>query len=213
MIKRIGLWFQKNPETIPLGIGVLCLLAAVALLVNPARLVMQGKSAEGVVIDVVNRPVRDSQGKDHVQYTATIRYRAGDRNMTIQRSWQQDTYSYFFCISGCYSKGEELKMRYLADDPEIVAVDSFLGLFGGSLTLGLIGAMALFFWRLWRSERSQNSSAANPADDPALDCITKQFAAFDRTVGSDSRVAKILVCVFVLLMVALFIAKSEGYLP
>lgn len=153
MFKRLGLWFQKNPEMIPLGIGVVCLLVAVALLVNPVRLVMHGKSADGVVADVTKRTVRDEKGKESVESTATIRFKAGERNMAIQRSWSEDRDGISFCFAGCYSKGEKLKMRYLVDDPDIARVGSFWGLFGGPLTFGLVGTMGIFAWWLWRSER------------------------------------------------------------
>lgn len=158
MLKRIGLWFQKNPETIPLGAGVLCLLVAVVLLVNPVRLVMRGKSADGVVTDVVKHTVRDAKGNESVRSTATIHFKAGDRNMAIQRSWSQDSGGISFCFAGCYSKGERLKMLYLVDDPEIAEIGSFWGLFGISLILGLIGAMGIFAWRLMRSELSASAS-------------------------------------------------------
>jgi hypothetical protein len=49
-------------------------------------------------------------------------------------------------------------VRYLVEDPEIANVASFCGLFGGPITLGLLGAMGLFFWRLWRSELSASTS-------------------------------------------------------
>jgi len=156
LIKRIGQWFQENPQTIPLGIGVLCLLGAVALLANPVRLLMHGKNADGVVTAVVESTSRDETGKTTIRSTATIRFKAGDRNMEIQRSTSRESGS--TCIAGCYSKGERLKMLYLADDPEIAEVKSFVGLFGGPLVLGLIGAMAIFFWRLWRSERSASKA-------------------------------------------------------
>jgi hypothetical protein len=109
---------------------------------------------------VVERAVRDDKGKERVESTATIRFKAGDRNITIQRSWSRDRDGTSFCLSGCYSKGETLKMRYLVDDPEIARVRSFWGLFGAPITSGLIGAMGIFMWRLWRSELSASTSPA-----------------------------------------------------
>jgi hypothetical protein len=158
MLQRIGQWFQKNPETIPLGIGVLCLLLAAALLVNPIRLIMYGISSDAVVTDVVERTVLDSQNKVRVESTATIRFRAGDRYGMIQHSWSQDRdgmFSFSICVSGCYAKGDQLKVRYLEDDLEIAAIDSFLGLFGASIILGVVGAMGIFLWRIWRSGVSE----------------------------------------------------------
>lgn len=163
MLKQIGLWFRKNPETIPLGIGVLSLLAAVALLVNPVRLVMHGKSAEGVVTDVVVREVhraneKNLKDREQLESTATIRYSVGDRSMAIQHSWSLPRHGSSSCFAGCYSKGERLKVRYSVDDPGIARIESFGGLFGGPLALGLVGAMGIFFWRLWKSERSASAS-------------------------------------------------------
>jgi Protein of unknown function (DUF3592) len=144
MIERIRLWIQQNPIMILRGIGVLCLLLAVALMVNPVRLVTRGQSAEGVVSDVVKRRVHNADNKDKDEYTATIRFKAGDRNMAFQRSWSQDPYSSSFCFTGCFSKGEKLKVRYLVDNPEFARVDSFGGLFGASLIFGLVGAVFVF---------------------------------------------------------------------
>lgn len=155
MLEKIGLWFQKNPETILLGLGVLFLLVAAAMLVNPVRLVMHGKVADAVVTDVVERIVRDQQGNNRSEFTATIHFRAGEQNIGIQHSQSRGGRS--FCFSGCYSKGERLKVRYHVDDPEIARVASFWGLFGLPFLFGLFGAMGIFFWKLWRGESFANA--------------------------------------------------------
>jgi hypothetical protein len=140
MIERMRMWIRNNPSMLLRGIGILCLLVAAALLVNPVRLITRGKSAEGIVSDVVKHRELGTDSKTVDRYTATIRFKAGDRNMSFQRSWEQDPYSSSTCLTGCFSKGEKLQVRYLVDDPEVARVDSFLGLFGVSLIFGFVGA-------------------------------------------------------------------------
>lgn len=149
--QRVGQWLGQNVVLIPLGIGVLCLLGAVALLANPVRLLMHGKNADGVVTRIIETTSLDEKGRTVIRSTAIILFKAGDRDRTIERSTSRSMGS--TCFAGCYSKGERLAMVYLEDDPEVVEVNSFVGFFGGPLTLGLVGGFAIFLWRLWRSER------------------------------------------------------------
>jgi hypothetical protein len=59
----------------------------------------------------------------------------------------------------------------------------------------------------------QSDAATAFAPDSRRDEMTKQIAAIEKRIGWESRGAMIWFGVFVLLMVALFVAKSEGYLP
>jgi hypothetical protein len=87
--------------------------------------------------------------------------------------------------------------------------------------LAAIGGFVMFFvilwWREIRAYLWRAGKAAEPAEESAADLerkhMAKQMAGFDQMVGFGSRGAMVWLCVFVVLMVALFIAKSQGYLP
>jgi hypothetical protein len=158
LLQRIGQWFVRNPEPIALGIGVLCMAGAVALMANPYRLLMHGKDADGVVTTVVESTFEDTDHKTRIRSTATIRFEADGRVMAIQRSSTRDLGS--TCVAGCYSKGEKLKILYLAEDPQGAKVHSFVGLFSGPLTAGFVGALAFVFWWVIRANRTASKPVA-----------------------------------------------------
>lgn len=154
-VQRIGQWFMRNPEPIALGIGVLCLLGTIALLVDPVRLLMHGTSADGVVTTVVKSRYEDTDHKTRIRSTATIRFSAGERIMEIQYSTIREPGTW--CIGGCYEKGDRLKVLYLAEDPAGAKVRSFPGLFSGPLMAGITGGLAFLFWWVMRSKRTASS--------------------------------------------------------
>ena len=87
----------------------------------------------------------------------------------------------------------------------------------GAAVAGFLLIFVVGWWPEIRARYSRGGKAADAAigsaADPGLDGATEQLRALDRTVGWGSRGAMLLFGVFVLLMVALFVAKSQGYLP
>jgi len=156
---RFGRWIGRNPDRIVLGIGVIFILLSGAALVNPVRLVKNGESTEALVTDVVERTVRDSEGKTEVESTFTISFNAGDRKITIRRTDHRIANRTSFCIVNCLSKGERLRVRYLADQPDIAEIDSFSGLFGNPLLFGVVGSVFVFVSRKIAKKKDPADSA------------------------------------------------------
>lgn len=145
LVKRAGQWVGSNSHWIALGVGVLCLLAAVALTVKPVRLMIEGTRAGGIVSAVIEKEYQEPDGKTRIESTATIRFMAGDRDIEIRRTTSRERGSW--CIAGCYSKGGKLTILYFADNPKGAEVETFFGLFTGTLVAGGIAGIAfLFAW-------------------------------------------------------------------
>lgn len=160
LVRRASGWIREKPDWAAFGVGIACLLATAALLVQPVRLLMRGAGADGIVTSVVETTYDDADHKTRISSTATIRFRAGDRDMTIQRSTSREFGS--TCIAGCFHKGERLKILYLAEDPNVAEVRSFPGLFGAPFVPGVVAALAFLFAWLLRSQRAGRAAGIRP---------------------------------------------------
>jgi hypothetical protein len=88
MLEELRFYFQVSPDrALALGVAILCLLGTIALMANPARLLMEGKSADGVVASVVESSYSDTDGKARIRSTATIRFEAGIAGVIALLFW------------------------------------------------------------------------------------------------------------------------------
>jgi hypothetical protein len=105
--------------------------------------------------------------------------------------------------------GMQIEFRRNVLPPNIAIAISGSGVaIAGFLLIFVVG-----WWPEIRAYYSRGGNAAGAVPDPRPDGATEQMKALERTIGWGSRGAMILIGVFVLLMVALFVAKSQGYLP
>jgi hypothetical protein len=110
------------------GIGALGLAGFLAYLNLPY--LTDGVHAEGVVVDVVERPAR--RGKT---YHPVVRFHDGDETLTFKSNVGTGTNS--------YQIGETVPVLYLPDEPDKATIDKFSHLWLGPILLGCVGLFGL----------------------------------------------------------------------
>jgi hypothetical protein len=124
--------------------------------------------------------------------------------------------------AGRYRLGvEELaKPRFRVSDMQIEfrrnVVPPIIAIAISGLGVAIAGFLLIFvvvWWPEIRAYYSRGGKAEGAAADRRPDGAMEQMKAFERKIGGDSSGAMIWMGVFVLLMVALFVGKSQGYLP
>ncbi len=147
-----SLWRKKLPDStmmwIMLVFGIVVLGGALVFAADSVRLLVKGVTTEARVVKVSVYPLRT-----RMDYRAIIAYKAGDSELTLDRSWSVDVGH--SCLSPCYYEGERLKVRYLPAEPTKANVYSVFDLFLGPTLFILIGAMCTLVGSvaLWRARR------------------------------------------------------------
>ena len=128
--------------------GIVAIGIAIWLADESIRLVFAGVPTEARVSRVTHDSNRHS--KDHeISHTAFIEYKAGDKPLTLQRSWSTKGGTFWSWPN--YAPGDHLKVIYLASDPsrasvhtlpELFLMPIFLSLFG--LVFSAVGAAMIF---------------------------------------------------------------------
>jgi hypothetical protein len=140
-------WKKNRPTSammwIMLVLGIGAIIGALVFAADSVRLLIKGVTTEARVVKV---NVSEHRGADvshprrtRRNYRAIIAYRAGDHELTLNRSWSVDQGQ--SCLAPCYYEGEKLKVRYLPAEPTNAKVYSVLDFFLGPTLFILLGAM------------------------------------------------------------------------
>lgn len=135
------------------GMGMLA--GAIALGVSTRHFVASAQHAEGTVIDLL--PSRSSSG-DSVLYSPVVEFKTPDgREFEVRSSVASDPPS--------YHEGEKVTVLYRPEAPGNAQISGFFSLWGGTLVLGILGAVffsigaALWAVPAWSSRRARRLTA------------------------------------------------------
>ena len=115
-----------------LGVGVLAALGGLAVLIQRMRTLVSGRVAEGLVVD--HKQTTNEAGRRHtIVYHSICEFKDGGKTYRCQSS---------LALPTATPVGTEVRVRYLASDPQSTAeVDSALAMWGFPVAMLAFGVL------------------------------------------------------------------------
>lgn len=113
-------------------VGVIALIIDYFVFQSESQLAKNGIETKGIVIEYSE----DNSDRTTIYFPIILFHTEDNRNITFVASQGSSHFD--------YEIGEEVDVIYLPDNPQKVAINSFLGQYGGTLVLSSIGGIFFF---------------------------------------------------------------------